>query len=250
MSSLEAYEAYNSRSAINMAGNTQGWEINGNHFIPGMNCAVIRIHNGQMHRIYGNSFERFGQYNEVLTEDDKKNIGLIVWDSIVARDQITGGLIENNRMVYPIVLEKKYRIRADHINIREFAVEAKEVDLSGARTCFCEFTKDVQRELLDSESERNTVVNHSGSISQFSNKVGLTRRDDTGSNQENESYPTLQFDYGVDAEGKRKIKAFIRQDEYGKRLTIATKEPEKEEQRAVLFLKAVLYCHNITTPKA
>ncbi|MGD8171239.1 hypothetical protein ACQEXU_06260 [Vibrio sp. TRT 21S02] len=233
MNSLQAYEEYNSRTAINMAGNTQGWEINGNHFIPGMNCAVIRIHDGQMHRIYGNSFERFGQYNEVLTEDDKKNIGLIVWDSIVAIDQITGGLIENNRMVYKITLDKKYRIRADHINIREFAVEPADVCLHHAKRCYCEFTYDRIRENLGNEADKNTIVNHSGSISQFANMLSVTRRNDVCTTLD--SKPGIKFDWGFDASGKQKDRAYIHQDEED-RITISTRnDTDLDYVRAAIF---------------
>ncbi|WP_367986669.1 glycosyl hydrolase family 28-related protein [Vibrio sp. NTOU-M3] len=188
MNTPEALNEYNSRSAIKAGPFNKGWEINGCSFACTINAKVIDIEDGNSHRIYGNMFERIGEYTE--GQELGFNPCLIHWSNCA-----NGGLIENNRREHPVSLKKHYILNAcNHIVVNEFNMDPSKVDLSTAHQCPCTFASD---QTIGYQSVNNlpgnVIASNSGSWSNISNALRITQRDTTGSAQEDKNYPTLQF---------------------------------------------------------
>lgn len=190
-----------SRSSLHIGGVSRGWDIHNLTCAISMNARVIDINDGKAHRLYSIFFERVGEYVDggLPTTDDSC---LIYWEQAGGLNQINGGELFGDRVEFPISLRKSIVLKnCARISYRGSAFTPSDFDLSSADNCFIECNRDEKRENArgTGEIERNTIVNHTGSITQFANKLSVTKRTDTGSKDENASFPTFEWDQGLDA---------------------------------------------------
>ena len=189
-----------SRSALKMGGTTRGWDIHNFTCTVAMNTRVIDINDGKGHRIHA-FFERIGEFESggLPTTSDSN---LIYWEQAGGLNQINGGEIICNRVEFPITLRKSIVLNnCARVSYSGSAFSPSDFDLSTADDCYIVCNRDAKSETErgTSEIERNTVVNITGSITQFANKLSVRKRTDTGSKDENASFPTFEWDQGLDS---------------------------------------------------
>jgi hypothetical protein len=188
-----------SRSALKISGVSRGWDVHNFTCAVAMNTRMIDIEDGKAHRIYSIFFERVGEFvsGGIPTTSDSC---LIYWRQAGGLTQINGGTIIGDRVEFPISLRKSIILDdCARVSYRGSAFSPADFDLSTADDCLIECNRDQARENERGADEvtRNTIINHTGSFTQFANKLSVTKRTDTGSKDENASFPTVEWDQGL-----------------------------------------------------